>query len=146
MSATTIFAVPVSFALTTQEPKGTADSPVAPGPLPGQTGAPQGGAGGGAPASGCADPTMLLPMGLFLALMYFMVLRPEQKRRKETMAMLASIKQGDKVVTNGGMHGQIHRLDEHTVTLLVDDVKMTFDRAAIARVLRDGASADGKKS
>ncbi|MCB9885219.1 MAG: preprotein translocase subunit YajC [Planctomycetes bacterium] len=83
---------------------------------------------------------MLMPIGLFLAVMYFMVLRPENKRRKETQAMLSTIKAGDKVVTTGGLHGVIHRLDERTVTLVVDNTKMTFDRAAIGRVDRGDAA------
>lgn len=152
MPATTTFSVPFPFLLSTQEPKSAADSPAAPTgtpqgsgdqTVPGSTGTPSG-QGGGAPAPGCVDPNMLLPLGLFLALMYFMVLRPENKRRKETQAMLATIKAGDKVVTTGGMHGVIHRLDESTVTLLVDTVKMTFDRAAIARVDRGEAAAAAK--
>lgn len=129
----------------TQEPKTTSDSPVAPQGSPGAGGqggtAAPGGAGGagGGPAGGCIDPSMMLPLGLFLALMYFMVLRPENKRRKQTQQMLSTIKAGDKVVTTGGMHGTVHRLDEKTVTLMVDTVKMTFDRAAIGRV--DGGDA-----
>ncbi len=149
MPATTIFLVPFPSAVfSTQEPKTGTDSPVAPGggnPTgPGDTAAP-GGAGGTPPPAGpCAlESGMMLPLGLFLALMYFMVLRPENKRRKETQAMLSTIKAGDKVVTTGGLHGLVHRLDERTVTLVVDTVKMTFDRAAIGRVDRgDAAAAD----
>jgi preprotein translocase YajC subunit len=137
MSANT-FLIAVPFALT-QEPKATPEAPTGGStgtPTPGPQG-PQAPAGPGS----CADPQMLMMMGLFVALMYFMVLRPENKRRKETAAMLASIKVGDKVITSGGMHGIIHKLDETTVTLTVDAVKMTFDRAAIARVDRGDAAA-----
>jgi preprotein translocase YajC subunit len=137
MSANT-FLIEVPFALT-QEPKATPEAPTT-GTTGGPTPGPQTPAGQGGPGS-CADPQMLMMMGLFVALMYFMVLRPENKRRKETAAMLASIKVGDKVVTTGGMHGVIHKLDETTVTLTVDAVKMTFDRAAIARVDRGDAGA-----
>ena len=80
-------------------------------------------------------------MGLFLVLMWFMVLRPESKRRKETQNMLSLLKQGDTVVTIGGMHGVVHSLDEKTVILMVDNVRMAFDRSAIARVVRDEQAA-----
>lgn len=89
---------------------------------------------------------MMIYMGVFLALMYFMVMRPEQKRRKEQQALMASIKQGDRVVTAGGMHGIVTKLTEKTVTLRVDTVQMTFDRVAIARVERDDAPAPPAKS
>lgn len=105
-----------------------------PGPGPAPAGSP----------AGCADPQMLMMVGLFMALMYFMVLRPESKRRKETAAMLATIKVGDKVITSGGMHGVIHKLEETTVILTVDQARITFDRSAIARVDRGEAATPSK--
>ncbi|MCB9879513.1 MAG: preprotein translocase subunit YajC [Planctomycetes bacterium] len=78
-------------------------------------------------------PAMLVVMWLF-------VMRPEQKRRKEQQALLSSIKVGDKVVTAGGMHGVVGKLDEKTVSLRIGSTEVTFDRTAIARVERaDGA-------
>ncbi|MFY9345722.1 MAG: preprotein translocase subunit YajC, partial [Planctomycetota bacterium] len=91
-------------------------------------------------------PEMLIYMGVFLALMYFMVMRPEQKRKKEQQALLSSVKQGDRVVTTAGMHGVITKLTDKTVTLRVDTVQITFDRAAIARVERDDAATPPGKA
>jgi preprotein translocase subunit YajC len=91
----------------------------------------------------CGMDTFLL-MGLFLALMWFMVLRPESRRRKETAAMLSALKQGDNVVTIGGMHGQVQTVLEKTVLLRIGDQTMTFDRTAIARVVRDEPRPDKK--
>jgi preprotein translocase subunit YajC len=85
-------------------------------------------------------------MAVFLGLMYFMVLRPEQKRRKEQQNLLSSVKQGDRVVTLGGMHGIVTKLTEKTVTLRVDSVHMVFDRVAIARVERDESPVEAAKS
>lgn len=76
-------------------------------------------------------------MALFLVLMWAMVLRPENKRRKETAAMLSQLKSGDTVVTIGGMHGVVVEIGDKTVVLRVGDARMTFDRSAIARVVRD---------
>ncbi|MBL8736823.1 MAG: preprotein translocase subunit YajC [Planctomycetes bacterium] len=90
---------------------------------------------------------MLLYGGLFLVLMYFMVMRPEQKRRKDQQNLLSTMKVGDKVVTIGGLHGKILRLAEKTVVLQVDSVQMTYDRVSIARVERDEApTLEAKKS
>ncbi|MFK7743043.1 MAG: preprotein translocase subunit YajC [Planctomycetota bacterium] len=96
-----------------------------------------GGGGGAAPASPCGDSSMLYMLPLFAVLMWFMVLRPEQKRRKEQQSLLASIKTGDDVVMLSGMHGEVQSLTETTVTLRVDTILMTFDRTAVARIERD---------
>jgi preprotein translocase subunit YajC len=118
-------------------PPGPAGTPGTPGtqqPMP-----------SGQPQQPCGGPEMFLYLPVFLLLMYFMVMRPEQKRRKEQQNLLSSVKQGDRVVTIGGMHGVITKLSEKTVTLRADDVQMTFDRTAIARVERgETPAADSK--
>jgi preprotein translocase subunit YajC len=82
-----------------------------------------------------------------MVLMYFMMIRPQQKQQKELMALLASVKVGDRVVLRDGLHGQIAKLTEKTVTLQVDSVQMTYDRTSIARVERnEAATPDAKKS
>ncbi len=144
------FFLPLTFASFTQEPKTGAEAPApAGGAAPtGQT--PNPAAGGttqptAAPASPCGGPETLIYMGVFLALMYFMVMRPEQKRRKETQALLSAVKKGDRVVTIGGMHGVVTGLTDKTLTLRVDTVQMTFDRSAVARVERDDAAPPAQK-
>lgn len=112
--------------------------------VPTTPGGPQG-PGPNAPTLPC-DTTSMGMMGLFIALMWFMVLRPESKRRKETAAMLAALKQGDHVVTIGGMHGVVDSIQEKTAVLRIGDQRLTFDRSAIARVLRDEPLAGTKKS
>jgi preprotein translocase subunit YajC len=136
-------AVPLAF----QEPKTASDTPAGIPTSPGATttpGTPAGTAPQGAPPSPCDNYTFLY-LGLFMALMYFMMVRPEQKRRKEQQAMLGSIKVGDRIVTIAGMHGTVQKLDEKTVTLQVDTVRMTFDRSAVARIERDAAAGKDAK-
>jgi len=82
---------------------------------------------------------------LIIAIFYFMILRPQQKRQKERQKLLTSIKKGDKIVTAGGLYGTIAGLDEKTVLIQVaDNVKMKFDRSAVASVVSEG-SGDGKE-
>lgn len=129
-----------------QEPQ----SPVT-GPNEQQPGAPVTGtqqdpaAGRPGAAPGCGTETIVM-VGVFLLLMWLLVLRPESKRRRESQNMLARLKRGDTVVTIGGMHGVIDSLGETRVTLRVGDVPMVFDRSAIARLVRDepagGAGAE----
>ena len=137
MAHSSTFFVPYPFASLPQEPKAASDTPAAGVPTGGSTAVPggpnptpQGGVGGG-------SETFFLYMGLIVLALYFMMLRPEQKRKKALQSMLSAIKQGDRVVTVGGMHGIVMNLAEKTVTLRVDTVKMVMDRVAIARVERD---------
>lgn len=77
----------------------------------------------------------LILFGLLFLFMWFFVIRPERRRQKERTALLSALTKGDEVVTNGGMFGTIARLDERMIVLKVDDnVKLKFDRNAIARV------------
>lgn len=131
--------VPLAFAAFPQQPTTTSDKPVsgAPGAATSGTSTGTQTPGPAAPAQQPCGMEMWIMMPAMLLIMYFMVLRPDQKRRKELAALLASIKVGDRVVTTGGMHGVVAKLTEKTVTLRVDTLQMTFDRVAIARVERD---------
>ena len=85
----------------------------------------------------------MLPMLLiFGAIMYFFMIRPNQKREKERREMLASLSKGDKVVTSGGICGSIVGLTDKTVVLRVGEdrnMKMEFLRGAVSQVTsRDG--------
>ena len=92
---------------------------------------PQGGdAGGGSLIS------TLIMFGAIFLIFYFMIIRPQQKRAKEREKMLSTMDKGDKVVTSGGLHGTIAGLDDKTVLLQVaDNVKMKFERSAIASIV-----------
>ena len=82
---------------------------------------------------------MWLPLVGFIAIMWFLLIRPNQKREKERRDMLASLSKGDEVVTTGGIHGAIVGLNEKTVVLRVSDdpaVKIEFARGAVSRVNR----------
>lgn len=96
-----------------------------------------------APAQGGSPEGSLIStfvmFGLIIAIFYFLILRPQQKRQKERQKMLDAIKKGDKVVTAGGMHGTVAGLDDKTVLLQVsDNVKMKFDRTGISTILKEG--------
>ncbi len=86
----------------------------------------------------------LLPMFIaFIAIMYFLMIRPQQKREQERQKLLASLNKGDEVVTIGGVVGTIVGLTENRVVLKVDDnTKIEFLRSAVSQVL---ARADERK-
>lgn len=93
----------------------------------------------------CGTDTILM-MAVIFAIMYFLLIRPANKQRKEHAAMIASLQKGDRVVTNGGIHGIVGNLNDKTVILKVDSIKMTVDRSAITRVERDEPSGQGSGS
>ncbi|MDR1444597.1 MAG: preprotein translocase subunit YajC [Treponema sp.] len=76
-----------------------------------------------------------LPFVAIIAIFYFLIIRPQNKKQKETQRMLGALKKGDKVVTIGGIHGIIQNVREHSVVLKVDDnVRLEFNRSAISSV------------
>ena len=92
---------------------------------------------GGNPESGLLS--TLIMFGLIIGIFYFLILRPQQKKQKERQKLLDTVKKGDKIVTAGGLHGTIAGLDEKTVLVQVaDNVKMKFDRSAVAMIVREG--------
>lgn len=95
-------------------------------------GAAQGAAG--APANPLGS---MLPMiVIFIGIMYFLMIRPQQKRDRERRNMLSSLEKGDNVITTGGICGSVVGLSEDRVVLRVDDnTTMEFVRGAIAQVL-----------
>ncbi len=105
--------------------------------------APTPGGGGG---EGSLVSTLLM-FALIIGIFYFMILRPQQKRQKEREKMLGAVKKGDKIITAGGLHGTIAGIDEKTVLIQVaDNVKLKFDRSAVASIIREGeAEAQEKK-
>lgn len=77
--------------------------------------------------------TLALWIGV-IAVMYFFMIRPQQKKQKDQKNFVTSLKRGDSVVTIGGLHGRIVSVEATTVVIEVDrGVKMTFEKSAISR-------------
>jgi len=78
---------------------------------------------------------LLLPV-IFIALMYFLMIAPNQKKQKKWQEMLSQLKSGDKVTTNGGIRGTIISVKDDVVQLRVapDNIKLEFVKNAIATV------------
>jgi preprotein translocase subunit YajC len=79
-------------------------------------------------------------MGLMIVMFYFLLIRPQQRQRKEQQARIAALQSGDKVVTSAGIHGIVHNVKEHTVVVKVAEGTMIeFDKLAIATVHKKDA-------
>ena len=91
-----------------------------------------------APAAGNTTGSMvstLVTFGLVFVIFYFLIIRPQNKKQKETRKMIEAVKKGDKVITAGGVHATVYTVKEKTVILKVDEnAKMEFSKSAIASV------------
>ena len=105
-----------------------------------------GGTAGDAPAGSGSILTMLLPFGLIILVFYFLIIRPQSKKSKETKAMLSSLRKNDRVATIGGIRGTITAVKEDTVIVKVSDsIKMEFSKSAISNVLERKESSKKEK-
>jgi preprotein translocase subunit YajC len=103
---------------------------------------------GSAMADGAASSSSglmsFIPMVLFIGIIYFLLIRPQQKRTKQHQALVSSIKKGDKVVTNSGIIGTIAKvLNEQEVLVEVSDkIFVKFVKSTIASVMNPTAPAE----
>jgi len=75
----------------------------------------------------------ILPFVLILVILYVLMIMPAQRRQKKLSAMIAALKNGDKVITNGGIYGTVVGLDNESIQLRISDqVKIRVARNAIA--------------
>jgi len=84
------------------------------------------------------DPTLFLLFG-FMILIYFLMIRPENKRRKSHQEMLASLDLGEEVVTAGGLLGKISKISDQYIELSIsDNIKIKVQKTSISTVLPKG--------
>ncbi len=79
-----------------------------------------------------------LPLILIFAIMYFLLIRPQQKKMKEHQAMVEAVRRGDQVVTQGGLIGKVSKVKEGENEIeveIADGVKVRVVKSTIAQVL-----------
>lgn len=86
---------------------------------------------------GNAQAINLVLIVVFIGVIYFLMIRPQKKRDKETKAMRDALKPGDEILTIGGVKGKVVKIKDDTVTIAVgsDKVKLEFIKSAIGTVL-----------
>jgi len=102
-----------------------------------------------AQAAGPEQPNPLIsmaPLVFIFIIFYFLLIRPQQKKAKDHAKLVESIKTGDQVVTNAGIHGVVVNVKEKTILIkIADNVKVEFDRGAVA-VVESTASKESSAS
>src|SRR5512137_1154485 len=86
-----------------------------------------------APAAGDSSPwVQLIPFALVLAIFYFIILLPMQRKQKKVQQFLDALKVGDRVVTTSGIYGQITKLSDKSVQIqIADKVRIEISKAAV---------------
>lgn len=125
---------------TTQEGT-TQDTPLIPTPGTGVEGLPTTDGTGDAPSMFGG----IWPLLLIGAIIWFLIFAPERKARKQRQEMIDGIKKGDKVITTGGLHGQIVEVGESEVTIKSGDTRLKFSRSAVHQVVATKGGAEAKE-
>jgi len=97
------------------------------------------------PAAGGVMSSMLIPMILVFGIMWFFLIRPQQKKLKEDEAMRSALRRGDKVLTSGGIVGKVTKVkdDGEIEVEVAQGVKLHFVKSAISQVLSKTEPAEG---
>ena len=91
--------------------------------------------------------TMILMMGGIFAVVYFLMIRPEQQKQKKRQSMIAEVKKGDKVMTIGGILGTIQSVKDTSLTVkIAEGTVVEMKKSAISEVVTNGKSDKNGKS
>jgi preprotein translocase subunit YajC len=91
--------------------------------------------------------SLLIPTMLIIGIMYFLMIRPQQKRLKEHQAMVAAVRRGDTVVTSGGIIGKVAKVDDQELQVeIAEGVKIKILRSTISEVRGKGEAATSPKA
>ncbi|MCH7638908.1 MAG: preprotein translocase subunit YajC [Bacteroidetes bacterium] len=81
------------------------------------------------------DPSFFIMMGLIFVVFYFFIIRPQRKREADRKRMISAVRKGDKIITAGGVHATVTKVEDTSVLAQVDDnTKLRFEKSAITSV------------
>ncbi|MGC2409698.1 MAG: preprotein translocase subunit YajC [Methyloceanibacter sp.] len=90
--------------------------------------------------------SLIVPTMLIIGIMYFLMIRPQQKRLKEHQAMIGGIRRGDTVVTGGGIVGKVTKVDDQELQVeIADGVRVKILRGTVSEVRGKGEPAASPK-
>lgn len=94
-------------------------------------------------AGGSSAVAQFLPLVLIFAIMYFLLIRPQQKKAKAHQAMVAAVRRGDQVITSGGIYGKVSKVtsDTEVEVEIADGVKVRVVKSTIGTVVNKSEPA-----
>jgi preprotein translocase subunit YajC len=100
-----------------------------------------------APSAFAAPNSLIVPTVLIIGIMYFLMIRPQQKRLKDHQAMIAAIRRGDTVVTSGGIIGKVTKADDNELQVeIAEGVRIKVVRGTVSEVRTKGEAPAAPKS
>lgn len=82
---------------------------------------------------------MFIMIAIMFAIMYFLMIRPQQKKQKQHQAMMGALEKGDEVMTTGGIVGRVAKVQDQFITLTISEgVEIKFQKASISQTLPKG--------
>ena len=94
--------------------------------------------------SAVAPILQMAPFALILVVFYFLLIRPQQKKARETQEMIDNLKVGDEIVSTGGLYGRIQKLADKVIFVEVaPKVQIRLERASVGRVVRGRTEGKG---
>ena len=91
--------------------------------------------------------SLIVPTVLIIGIMYFLMIRPQQKRLKEHQSMIAAIKRGDIVVTSGGIIGKVIKVDDNELQVeIAEGVRIKVVRGTVSEVRTKGEAPPNPKA
>ncbi|HSH63588.1 preprotein translocase subunit YajC [Methyloceanibacter sp.] len=91
--------------------------------------------------------SLLIPTMLIIGIMYFLMIRPQQRRLKEHRDMVAGIRRGDTIVTSGGIIGKVTKVEDNELQVeIADNVRIKLLRSTVSEVRGKGEAAPAAKA
>lgn len=101
----------------------------------------------GGQASGGSGLIGFMPIVFMVAIFYFILIRPQQRREKERKALIAAVKSGERVVLSSGIIGEVATVKEKTLIVrIADDTKVEVLKSAVAQIIEKGETPDEVRS
>jgi preprotein translocase subunit YajC len=99
---------------------------------------------GGGGALGPNSPLLqLAPFAMILVVFYFLLVRPQQRKARETQQMLDNLKVNEEIITSGGLYGRIVRLADKVVVIeIAPKVQVRIERSSVSQVVRGKSSVE----
>ena len=96
----------------------------------------------GAPAAPGTDISFFIMMGLVMVVMYFFIFRPQSKKAKDQKSFITEVKKGDKIVTIGGIHGKVAKVNDDTLLIEVDgNMKLKIEKSVVSMEFTKAANS-----